>query len=139
MAEKKIRVLLTKSIMDAHDRGVRYVAMELKDSGMEVICTRYGVPQEIVNTAMQEDADVIGISFSSGAPKIIISEVLRLLKKNKMGHMPVIVGGVIPDDEVSELLKAGVKGVFGPGSYAKDIIATIRAQSQKSPKGSRGV
>ncbi len=129
MAKQKIRALLTKSIMDAHDRGVRYVAMELKDAGMEVIFTRYGVPQEIINTAAQEDVDVIGISFSSGDPKIIISEVLRLLKKKKMGNVPVIVGGVIPEDDVPELLQAGVKGVFGPGSYAKDIIATIRAQS----------
>lgn len=125
MEEEKIRVLLTVARFDGHDRGVRYVAKKLADSGMEVIFTRYVLPQDIVKAAIEEDADVIGISFSVGGQKYVTSEVVKLLKENKLDIL-IILGGVIPDGEQPELIKMGVDRIFGPGSEAADIIKYIR-------------
>lgn len=125
MEEKKIRVLLTIARFDGHDRGVRYVARKLIEAGMEVIFTRYVLPEDIVKAAMEEDVDVIGISFSVGGHKYVSSEVVRLLKENAM-DIPVILGGVIPDDDQPELIKIGVRRIFGPGAYADEIIRGIK-------------
>lgn len=125
--DRKIRVLLTKSRIDGHDRGVRYVATRLREAGMEVIFTRYRDPDDIINSALQEDVDVIGLSFSVGGYLIISSDVMKLVRKNGMDNILVIVGGIIPEDDIPELLEMGVSRTFGPGSYADDIVEYITA------------
>jgi len=127
VTERKIRVLLTKSRIDGHDRGVRYVATRLREAGMEVIFTRYRDPDDIINSALQEDVDVIGLSFSVGGYLIISSDVMKLVRKNGMDNILVIVGGIIPEDDIPELLEMGVSRTFGPGSYADDIVEHITA------------
>ena len=124
--EKKIRVLLTKSQLDGHDRGVRYLARKLREAGIEVIFTRYRSPGEIVNSALQEDVDMIGISFSVGGHTVISAEVIKSLKEKRMTNIPVIIGGIIPGDDTAELLEMGVSGVFGPGSRAGEMVKHIR-------------
>ena len=122
--KQKKRILLAKSQIDAHDRGVRYIARKLVEAGQEVIFIRYGVPDEIINAALQEDVDVIGISFSTGTPLAVVPKVMNLLREKGIDKL-VIVGGIIPDDIVPELKKAGVTGIFGPGSNPADIIDII--------------
>ena len=126
--EQKIRVLITKSRLDGHDRGARYLAKRLMEGGMEVIFTRYAMPREIVRTAMEEDVDVIGISFSVGRPAIVTSEVMQLLRESNLDNILVILGGIIPDDDIPELLEMGVGKTFGPGSYADDVIQYITSK-----------
>lgn len=127
--DKKIRVLLTKSRLDGHDRGIRYVARRLREAGMEVIFTRYGDSGDIINSALQEDVDVIGISFSVGGHLVISSEVMELVREKGMENTVVIIGGIIPEDDIPELLEMGASKTFGPGSYADDIIEHIVAHA----------
>jgi methylmalonyl-CoA mutase C-terminal domain/subunit len=126
MERKKIRVLLTKSILDAHDRGVRVVAEVLKEAGMEVIFTRFGVAEEIVKIALEEDVDAVGISSSVSGYLPVTSEVMRLLKEAKMNNIIVILGGIIADDDVPQLLEMGVRRVFGPAEPTQEIAQTIQ-------------
>ena len=130
-SNKKIRVLLTKSQLDGHDRGVRYLARKLREAGIEVIFTRYRSPGEVVNSALQEDADVIGISFSVGGHTVISAGVIESLQEKGMGNIPLIIGGIIPGDDMSELLRMGVSGVFGPGARAGEVIEHIRTHVAK--------
>lgn len=123
----KIRVLLTKAQLDGHDRGVRTVARSLRDSGMEVILTDYRLPEDIVSTALQEEVDIIGISFSSGGQVRVSQEVLGLLKKNGREDTPLIVGGSIPPFDVPKLKEMGVKGIFRQGSRIESIVEQIRS------------
>jgi methylmalonyl-CoA mutase C-terminal domain/subunit len=116
MEAGKIRVLLTKSELDAHDRGVRTIAAALRDAGFEVIFTRFLMPEEIVKTALEEDVDVIGISSSIGGHMVIASEVMNLIKKNNLSHITVILGGIIPNDDIPQLLQLGIAKTFGPGT-----------------------
>lgn len=129
--DKKIRVLLTKSQLDGHDRGVRYIARKLREAGMEVIFTRYRNPNEIVTSALQEDVDVIGISFSVGGHTVVSAEVIKSLKEKNIGSIPIIIGGIIPGDDMAELCEMGVSGVFGPGSSASEIIEHMSTQANK--------
>ena len=92
---------------------------KISEAGMEVIFTRYGVAEEILKTAMEEDVDVIGISFSTQDPLIVCSDVMQLLKENKIEDKLVIVGGIIPAEYVPKLEEIGIKMAFGPGSYAE--------------------
>ena len=131
--EHKKRILLAKSQIDAHDRGVRYIARKLVEAGAEVIFIRYGLPDEIVYAALQEDVDVIGISFSTGTPLSVVPKVLDLLKEQGVKDKVVIVGGIVPDDIVPQLKEAGVTGVFGPGSDPVDIIDIIERSVSKKP------
>jgi methylmalonyl-CoA mutase C-terminal domain/subunit len=126
MKEEKIRVLLTIARFDGHDRGVRYLARKLMELGMEVIFTRFVHPEDVVNTAIQEDVDVVGVSFSCGGHKIITSEIIKGLKENKREDVLVILGGIIPDDDVQGLISIGVGRTFGPGSPATDIAQYIK-------------
>lgn len=128
---KKIRVLLTKSQLDGHDRGVRYLARKLREAGIEVIFTRYRSPGEIVNSALQEDVDAIGISFSVGGHAVISGEVIKSLQEKGMGNIPLIIGGIIPGDDMPELLRMGVSGVFGPGAPAGEVVEHIRTHVAK--------
>lgn len=129
---EKIRVLLTKSAMDAHDRGVRTVARALRDAGMEVIFTRFELPEDIVRPAEEEDVAVIGISSSNGAHLYFASEVMRLLQQRAMDHISVIFGGITPAQDVPELRRLGIRDVFGPGSPTDQIVAFIRSEAASS-------
>ena|ERR1700738_142270 len=128
MSDPKIRVLVAKPGLDGHDRGAKVIARALRDAGMEVIYTGLRqTPEMIVNASLQEDVQVIGLSILSGAHNAIVPRVLDLLKQNKMDDVLVLVGGIIPDQDIEALKKAGVAAVFQPGTAMDDIIKFIRA------------
>jgi len=128
MSDPKIRVLVAKPGLDGHDRGAKVIARALRDAGMEVIYTGLRqTPEMIVNASLQEDVQVIGLSILSGAHNAIVPRVLALLKQNKMDDVLVLVGGIIPDQDIEALKKAGVAAVFQPGTAMDDIIKFIRA------------
>src|SRR3954468_24536962 len=116
MADQKIRVLVAKPGLDGHDRGAKVIARALRDAGMEVIYTGlHQTPEMIVNAALQEDVDVIGLSILSGAHIPLVTAVQDLMKQRKM-MKPIFVGGIIPGDDAKQLKGQGVAAVFGPGS-----------------------
>ncbi len=128
MAEMKIRVLVAKPGLDGHDRGAKVIARALRDAGMEVIYTGLRqTPEMIVNAALQEDVHVIGLSILSGAHNAIVPRVMDLLKHNKMEDVIVLVGGIIPDQDIDGLKKAGVAAIFQPGTAMDQIVKFIRA------------
>jgi methylmalonyl-CoA mutase C-terminal domain/subunit len=125
--ERKIRVLVAKPGLDGHDRGAKVIARALRDAGMEVIYTGLRqTPEMIVTSSLQEDVDVIGLSILSGAHNAIVPRVMELLKQNKMDDVLVLVGGIIPDQDIEGLKKAGVGGIFQPGTPMDDIVKFIR-------------
>jgi methylmalonyl-CoA mutase C-terminal domain/subunit len=129
VAGEKIRVLVAKPGLDGHDRGAKVIARALRDAGMEVIYTGLRqTPEMIVNAALQEDVDVIGLSILSGAHNAIVPRVMELLRQNKMDDVLVIVGGIIPDQDVESLERAGVAAVFQPGTPMDRIIQFIRSR-----------
>jgi methylmalonyl-CoA mutase C-terminal domain/subunit len=135
MPDPKIRVLVAKPGLDGHDRGAKVIARALRDAGMEVIYTGLRqTPEMIVNASLQEDVQVIGLSILSGAHNAIVPRVMDLLKQNKMDDVLVLVGGIIPDQDVDGLKKIGVAGIFQPGTPMDDIVQFIRAHI-----GQRGV
>src|SRR5262250_2734666 len=128
MADAKIRVLVAKPGLDGHDRGAKVIARALRDSGMEVIYTGLRqTPEMIVNASLQEDVQVIALSILSGAHNAIVPRVMDLLKQNKMEDVLVIVGGIIPDQDIEPLKKAGVAAIFQPGTSMDEIVRFIRA------------
>ncbi len=120
-----IRVLLAKSTMDCHDRGVRYLARKLRDAGFEVIFANFLIADELIQMALEEDAQVVGVSSSSGGHMPILEDLTTGMKAQGMDDILLIVGGVIPKDDEPILMKWGVEGVFGPGSKADDLIDLI--------------
>ena len=125
--DRKIRVLVAKPGLDGHDRGAKVIARALRDAGMEVIYTGLRqTPEMIVNASLQEDVDVIGLSILSGAHNAIVPRVMELLKQNQMDDVLVVVGGIIPDQDVEGLKTAGVAAVFQPGTPMDAIIEFIR-------------
>jgi methylmalonyl-CoA mutase C-terminal domain/subunit len=125
--DRKIRVLVAKPGLDGHDRGAKVIARALRDAGMEVIYTGLRqTPEMIVNAALQEDVDVIGLSILSGAHNAIVPRVAELMRENKMNDVLVLVGGIIPDVDVPKLKQAGVAGIFQPGTAMDDIVQFIR-------------
>jgi len=133
-AEPKIRVLVAKPGLDGHDRGAKVIARALRDAGMEVIYTGLRqTPEMIVNASLQEDVQVIGLSILSGAHNAIVPRVMDLLKQHKMDDVLVLVGGIIPDQDVAGLKKAGVAGIFQPGTAMGDIVKFI--QERVKPQG----
>ncbi len=129
MTDRKIRVLVAKPGLDGHDRGAKVVARALRDAGMEVIYTGIRqTPEMIAEAALQEDVDVVGLSILSGAHMALCPRVVELLRAQGMDDVVVLVGGIIPDDDVEPLKKLGVKGVFGPGTSTKEIVEFIREQ-----------
>jgi methylmalonyl-CoA mutase C-terminal domain/subunit len=127
MAAQKIRVLVAKPGLDGHDRGVKVIARALRDAGMEVIYTGLRqTPEMIVNSALQEDVHVIGLSILSGAHNAIVPRVMDLLKQQKMEDVLVVVGGIIPDQDVHRLKQAGVAAIFQPGTAMDEIVTFIR-------------
>ena len=132
--EQKIRVLVAKPGLDGHDRGAKVIARALRDAGMEVIYTGLRqTPEMVVNAALQEDVHVIGLSILSGAHNAIVPRVMDLLKQNKMEDVLVLVGGIIPDQDIDALKKMGVAGIFQPGTAMDEIIEFIRGNVK--PRG----
>jgi len=127
MEGKKIRVLIAKPGLDGHDRGAKVVARALRDAGMEVIYTGLRqTPEQIVETAIQEDVDIIGLSILSGAHTHLFPKVMELLKENNIEDIVVMGGGVIPEEDIHELKKAGIAEIFTPGTDTRDIIKFIK-------------
>lgn len=123
---KKIRVVIAKPGLDGHDRGAKVIARALRDAGMEVIYTGLRqTPEMIVAAALQEDADVIGLSILSGAHMHICPKVMELLKAKGLDHVLVVIGGIIPDVDLPKLHTMGVKGIFLPGTPMQDIVDFI--------------
>jgi methylmalonyl-CoA mutase C-terminal domain/subunit len=128
MSEKKIRVLIAKPGLDGHDRGAKVIARALRDAGMEVIYTGLRqTPDMVVEAALQEDVDVIGLSILSGAHMALVPRILELMHDEGLDDVIVLVGGIVPDEDVPALLEVGVSGVFGPGTNTGDIVEHIRA------------
>ena len=126
MTHKKIRVLIAKPGLDGHDRGAKVVARAMRDAGMEVIYTGIRqTPEMIVQAALQEDVDVIGLSSLSGAHLELFADVMRGLGEKGMGNVIVVAGGIIPEDDIPALEKMGIKAVFGPGTTTGDIVEAI--------------
>ena len=127
VAAKPIRVLLGKVGLDGHDRGVKLVARALRDAGMEVIYTGlHQTPEQVANTAVQEDVDAIGLSVLSGAHNYLLPRVLELLKEKGGEDIVVFGGGIIPDDDRPRLQKAGVKALFAPGTPLSEIVSFVK-------------
>ncbi len=125
---KKIRVLVAKPGLDGHDRGAKVVCRALRDAGMEVIYTGLRrTPEEIVNAAVQEDVDLIGLSILSGAHPILFPKIMRLLSAKGAADIPVIAGGIIPEKDVPKMKKAGIREIFLPGTSTQDIVNWVQS------------
>src|SRR5581483_4144502 len=122
-----IRVLVAKPGLDGHDRGAKVIARALRDAGMEVIYTGLRqTPEMIVNAALQEDVQVIGLSILSGAHNAIVPRVMELLREKQMTDVLVVIGGIIPDEDAAELKRLGVAEVFQPGASLEKIVNFVR-------------
>jgi methylmalonyl-CoA mutase C-terminal domain/subunit len=129
-----IRVLVAKPGLDGHDRGAKVIARALRDAGMEVIYTGLRqTPEMIVNAALQEDVQVIGLSILSGAHNAIVPRVMELLHEKDMMDVKVLVGGIIPDEDAETLKRQGVSAVFQPGASLDSIVSFIRGAVQVQP------
>ena len=125
---ERARVLIAKPGLDGHDRGAKVTARALRDAGMEVIYTGLRqTPEMVVEAALQEDVDAIGLSILSGAHMPLMARVLELLAANEMSDVPVFLGGIIPDEDADRLREMGVTAVFGPGASLDDVIAAFNA------------
>ena len=128
---RKLRVIIAKPGLDGHDRGAKVIARALRDAGMEVIYTGLRqTPEQIVTAALQEDADVIGLSILSGAHNHIAPKLMALLKERQLDDVLVVIGGIIPDVDVPKLQEIGVKGVFLPGTPMQEIIDFIERNAR---------
>src|ERR1700754_4427694 len=124
---RKLRVVIAKPGLDGHDRGAKVIARALRDAGMEVIYTGLRqTPEQIVSAALQEDADVIGLSILSGAHNHIVPRLMTLLAEKGLDDVLVLIGGIIPDADIPALKAIGVQGVFQPGAPMRDIIEFVR-------------
>ena len=131
----RIRVLVAKPGLDGHDRGAKVIARALRDAGMEVIYTGLRqTPEMVVNAALQEDVQVIGLSILSGAHNAIVARIAGLLKEQKMDDALLLVGGIIPQADIAALQALGVKGVFPPGTPLAEIVRFIRENTISSEK-----
>ena len=133
MTDSPIRVLIAKPGLDGHDRGAKVIARALRDAGMEVIYTGLRqTPEMIASAALQEDADVIGLSILSGAHNHIAPRLMDLLKAKGLDDVLVVIGGIIPDIDIPKLKAIGVKGIFLPGTPMQDIIQFINENARQS-------
>ena len=131
---RKIRVVIAKPGLDGHDRGAKVIARALRDVGMEVIYTGLRqTPEQIASTVLQEDADVVGISILSGAHNYVCPRLVELLKEQGLDDVLVVVGGIIPDDDVAALNAIGITGVFQPGTPMQAIIDFINDHVRQAP------
>jgi methylmalonyl-CoA mutase C-terminal domain/subunit len=125
--QKKIRVLVAKPGLDGHDRGAKVIVRALRDAGMEAIYTGLRqTPEQIVQAALQEDVDAIGVSILSGAHNYVMPRIMELVQENKMEDVMVFMGGIVPDQDISQLKKIGVKGIFLPGSSLDEIVNFVK-------------
>src|SRR5688572_13471369 len=128
MSQKKIRVLVAKPGLDGHDRGAKIIARALRDAGMEVIYTGLRqTPEMIASAALQEDVDAVGISILSGAHNTLCPRIVTLLRENGMDDTLVLVGGIVPQEDIEALKSKGVSEIFLPGTSTEDIVKFIRA------------
>ena len=126
MSQSKIRILIAKAGLDGHDRGAKIITRALRDAGFEVIYTGlHQTPDEIVEAALQEDVDAIGVSLLSGAHNFLFPEIIKTLKDKGLEELVVFGGGIIPDEDISGLKKIGVKEIFGPGTTTTEMIEWI--------------
>jgi methylmalonyl-CoA mutase, C-terminal domain len=129
MAGPPARILVAKPGLDGHDRGAKVIARALRDAGFEVIYTGLRqTPEQIVEAAVQEDVDVVALSILSGAHMTLFPRVVQLLHQKGAGDIPVVGGGVIPDDDAAELKKQGVREIFGPGTSVETILEFFRRE-----------
>ncbi len=127
-SERKIRVVVAKPGLDSHDRGAKIVARAFRDAGMEVIYTGLRqTPEQIAETALQEDVDVIGLSILSGAHLTLFPRIMKLMKQKGLDNILVFAGGIIPNEDVPALKKIGIKKVFGPGTPTDELVKFVRA------------
>ncbi len=125
--QPRLRVLIAKPGLDGHDRGAKIICRALRDAGMEVIYTGLRrTPEEIVNAAIQEDVDLIGLSILSGAHNVLFPKIMKLLRKKGAGDIPVIAGGIIPEKDIPRLKKIGLAEIFLPGTSTQEIIDWIQ-------------
>ena len=130
--KRKIRVLATKPGLDGHDRGIKVIASALMDAGMEVVYPGLRQsPEQIVETAIQEDVDVIGLSILSGAHDFLFPRIMDLLKEKGIKDILVIGGGIIPDEDIASLKEIGIDEIFGPGTYTEDIVKYIQGNLKR--------
>jgi methylmalonyl-CoA mutase C-terminal domain/subunit len=130
----KIRVIIAKPGLDGHDRGAKVIARALRDEGMEVIYTGIRqTPEQIVEAALQEDAGVIGLSILSGAHNHVCPRIMELLREKGIDDVLVVLGGIIPNADVSQLRAIGIEGVFQPGTAMRDIVTFIREHHRHVP------
>lgn len=129
---QKIRVLIAKPGLDSHDRGAKIVARALRDAGMEVIYTGLRqTPEQIAETALQEDVDVIGLSILSGAHTTLFPRIMKLIKEKGLNDVMVFAGGIIPEEDVAQMKKLGVKEIFGPGTPTETLIKFVKENVPK--------
>lgn len=133
MTERKIRVLIAKPGLDGHDRGAKVVARALRDAGIEVIYLGLRqTPETIVEAALQEDVDCIGLSILSGAHMTLLPKIMKLVRQNDMNDVLVLVGGIIPDEDIPLLKDEGISAVFGPGTSTDKIVDFIKQNAHKT-------
>ncbi|MCK4633721.1 cobalamin B12-binding domain-containing protein [Candidatus Bathyarchaeota archaeon] len=133
MTEKKIRILVAKPGLDSHDRGAKVVARALRDAGMEVIYTGLRqTPEQIVETVLQEDVDVLGLSILSGAHMTHFPKIMNLMKQKDLKDVLVFAGGIIPEEDIEPLQKLGIREIFGPGTPTETVIDFVKKNVQKS-------
>ena len=133
MPEKKIRILVAKPGLDSHDRGAKVVARALRDAGMEVIYTGLRqTPEQIAETVLQEDVDVLGLSILSGAHMTLFPRIMELLRQKEISDVLVFAGGIIPEEDVPALKKLGIIEIFGPGTPTETIVNFVKEHVEKS-------
>ncbi len=131
-SERKIRVIVAKPGLDSHDRGAKIVARAFRDAGMEVIYTGLRqTPEQIVETALQEDVDVIGLSILSGAHMSLFPRIMDLIREKDLQDILVFAGGIIPNEDIPALKKIGIKEIFGPGTRTDELVSFVRENVRK--------
>jgi methylmalonyl-CoA mutase C-terminal domain/subunit len=139
MNERRIRVLVAKPGLDGHDRGAKIVARALRDAGMEVIYTGLRqTPEQIASAALQEDVDAIGISILSGAHNTIVPRICELMRAQGLADVLLVIGGIIPNEDIPELKKVGVSEVFQPGATTQEIVDFIRTHVRTATADGKG-
>lgn len=143
MSEKSnatpIRILMGKVGLDGHDRGAKVVMSALRDAGMEVIYSGlHQSPDALVRAAVEEDVNLVGISILSGSHNTLVPKVIAEMKKQKLGNIPVFVGGIIPNEDISKLKRMGVKQVFTPGTRLDEIVKWVQTVASKKTLGAKG-
>ncbi len=132
MSERKLRVLIAKPGLDGHDRGAKVICRALRDAGFEVIYTGLRrTPEEIVNAAVQEDVNVIGLSILSGAHNVLFPKIMDFLHEKGVDDVEVIAGGIVPEKDIPGLKKAGIKAFFLPGTSTQDIVEWLEQNAMK--------